>query len=266
MAAGVVFLVVFLLLHSRKGAHSGLVSQPQPVTNAVTTAQLPSPGTTVSAAAVLDKLDKWNAAHPNYHCIFTTAYPNGSVASKMDIYSYTNGTGGPTVRFHAQMFNPNLQFLGVRENGKLEFYFPRDKQLIEPDMARERFFTPTLPGTFTSVKDLLKLAKSSFAEASEDLEVATLVIDGTAVNMPTNVVYLSFRINSQGKLLGVDEQQKNQRSSSTMDYLSFDREAIKLEAPVLPVGITVVTNKSFIETLRDELKSQILKPLYSKTI
>jgi len=141
-------------------------SQSSSATNVAVLPGPPAPGTVVSPEEVLDKLDRWNVAHPNCHSIFTTVYPNGSVVSKMEIFSYTNLTAGATVKLSGQTFDPELQFIGVRENGRMRFYFPRDQRLIEMEMKRDQFFMPTLPLKISKASDLLKQARSSFAEAS----------------------------------------------------------------------------------------------------
>lgn len=145
------------------------------------------------------------------------------------------------------------------------FYFPRDKQLIQTDMKREMFFMPTAPPSLTRSRDLLKQAHSSFAEASEDLEVVTLAIDGAAMNF-TNQLYLSLRVNHDGQPLGIGVAVQDQNVMTTIKYLSFDRDAIMRDAPVFPAGIAAVTNSTLVQAVLQEINTSTPTPLRPRTI
>jgi hypothetical protein len=248
-----------------------LVTQPPAtiVTNITATSapQPAAPGTIVSAEEVLSKVDKWLAEHPNYHLNAVTSFPNGSIVGKMDVFSYTNEAEGSVVAMTAQMSSPqSIEFKGVKKNGKLQVYFPISDQIIEPDLAQSMAAMPVMGGA-NGGKALLKLAKSSFAEASADLEVATLVLNTETLKMsetPSTDIYLSIRINNQGELLGIDEQVQGQRILTTMKYVTFDRDTVAREAPALPLGKLAVTNKSLEQAMQEEVRLVINKPLRTK--
>ena len=244
------------------------IAQVSTATNVTINPTLVAPGTVVSAEGVLEKLDKWHAAHPNYHSILTTTYPNGSVISKTEIFAFTNNNEA-IVKFKSQVYalTPNLEFLGAKENGKLQVYFPRSNLLLEPNMADDLLFMPNMPGNFSAAKDMLKIARSSFAEASTDMEIATLAVRSETFKVPhelTGDVFISFRINTEGKLLSIEEQAQGQQFSLNMKYLSFDRELVMRDAPVMPTGMIAITNKTFMKTMQEEVENAAPKPLNHK--
>ena len=97
-------------------------SEPAPATN-VAAAALPPPGTLITAEEVLDKLDQWNLAHPNSRSVYTTAFPNGTVISKMEYFAYTNGTNSATVKVNAQITTRNLNLPGIVKTERCGFIF-----------------------------------------------------------------------------------------------------------------------------------------------
>ncbi len=213
-----------------------------------------APGTVISAEEVLDQLDAWLTENPNYHALVESALPSGTVMARMDVFAYTDATNGRVFRMKAQMFLPQaLQYQAQKQNGKLEVYFPRTDQLIEADTAKMLAAMPALAANQSGMKGLLKLARSSFAEASADLRVATLVLNTKALNMDDmGDIYLSFRTNDKGKLLGIDQKAHGQRVITTLKYLSFDRDLVLRDAPAMPAGRVAVTNKSFQAAMQEE--------------
>jgi hypothetical protein len=220
----------------------------------------------ISAEGVLAKLDNWTTNHQNCHSKLETSFPGGSLVGKMDIYSYTNGTDEIITKLKAEMFSPAMKFQGVKENGKLRVYFPQSDQMIEPDMTRMMVDMPSMAGTAMGAKALLKLAKSSFAESAGDTEVVTLVIGSEKLKIPqaSGDVTMTMHINREGRLLSVDQQAQGQRIITTMNYISFDRETIMHEAPVMPTGKNTVTNKTLVQAMQEEVGLVISKPLRTK--
>jgi hypothetical protein len=239
----------------------------QPASNATTAAQSVFPGTPISAATVLEAIDQWLAQHPNYHSSVETVLPSGTVMGKMDVYGYVDGTNGEVVRMKAQMMVPEaVDYQAEKENGKLDVYFPKTDQLIEPDMSKMLVTMPALAANQSGLKGLLKLAKSSFAESSEDLRVATMVFSAEALHLPdtSGDVYISLRSDNEGKLLGVEEQAQGQRLLTVIKYLSFDRDLVMRDAPAFPVGKVAVTNKTLQAAMKEEILSMGSKPLRTK--
>jgi hypothetical protein len=269
LALVVIAFFGYKIVSSRQRLVSTDTTQQVLATNVVLNPKMVAPGTMVTAEAVLDKMDQWHVQHPNYHSILTSVNPKGAMISKMEVFSYTNGNNDTIVKFKGQVFalTPNLEFQGFKENGKLRVYFPRSGQLIEPDTTEDLLFMPNMPGKYSSAKDLLKVARSSFAEASADMEVATLAVKSETVKVPTALtgdIYISFRINTEGKLLGIEEQAQGQQITSNMKYLSFDREVVMRDSPVQPTGITITTNKTLMKTMQEEVQNAAAKPLNQK--
>lgn len=241
-----------------------------PVLSAPRSNPLPQPaipGTKISAEEVLDKLDKWLAENPNYHAIVETTFPNGNMLGKLDVFTYTNGAAGTVVRMKGEILAPqSVQFQAQKQNGKLQVYFPKTNRLIEPSSTNLLGSIPGLGPNPVGMKPLLKLARSTFAEASADLEVATLVISSESLKLPetSGDIYLSVRINSQGRLLGIEEAAQGQRIISKIKYLSFDRALVARTAPTLPVGKVVVSDKTLQDAMKDEARTVINKPLGTK--
>ncbi|HZV36455.1 MAG TPA: hypothetical protein VFB72_17900 [Verrucomicrobiae bacterium] len=226
-----------------------------------------APGTPISAESVLAKVDKWVAEHPNYHVAAVTAFPNGTIMGKMDVFAYTNATAGKVTALSAQLFLPQaIGFVGVKKDGKFLVYFPDTDQLVQQDLNQAMAAVPALAGA-SGFKALLKVAKNSYAEASADLEVATLVLNSQTLklgDLPSTDIYLSIRSNNQGQLLGLDQQTGAGHIMTTMQYVSFDLPTIAHEAPMLPAGKTVVTNKTVQQALQDEMRLVSRKPLGKK--
>jgi hypothetical protein len=256
-------------------------SGPEPLTNVVRAAQSPSakvpslatnpgivpPGTAISSEEVLDKLTLWLAQNPNYHALVETTLPSGTVMGRMDVFAYTNATNGEILGMKDKMFLPQaIEFQGQKKNGKLVVYFPGIDQLIEADTTKMLASMPAMAGNQSGMKGLLKLARSSFAEASADLRVATLVLSAETLNLPetSGDIYLSVRTNDRGKLLSVEEQAQGQRLISTVKYLTFDRDTVMREAPVLPVGRVAVTNKTLQAAMKEEALQVLNKHLGTK--
>jgi hypothetical protein len=226
-----------------------------------------APGTVVTAGEVLDKLDAWLKKNPNYHALVETTLPNGAVMGRMDVFALAGSASGQVLRISAQMFLPQmLRYQAKKQNGKLDVYFPVSDQLVEADAAKMIATLPTVAANQTGVKGLLKMAKSSFAEASADLRVVTMVFNAETLNLPetSGDIYLSLRTNDQGKLLGVEEQAQGQRLITSVKYVSFDRDLIAREAPELPAGKVAVTNKTLQAAMKEEALHIINKPLGTK--
>ena len=245
-------------------------TQPATLAPAIKLADAPKPaepGTLISADEVLGKLDTWIAAHPNYHATYVTAFANGAVMSKMDVFAYTNAPTGEIVKIKADVFLPQtLQFLAKKENGKLQVYFPRSNQLIEPDTAKMLLSLPAAVANQSGMKAMAKLAKFTFAEASADLQVVTLLLNNHALNLPDNAgdVFLSIRSNNEGKLLGMGVQAQGEHMVLTVKYLTFDRNLVSQEAPNLPAGKVAVTNKTLEKAMQEEARLIMDKPLGTK--
>jgi hypothetical protein len=226
-----------------------------------------APGTLVSAESVLDKLEKWTTSNPNYHAFMHTTFPNGSLISRIEVFTYTNATKGSVVRIKGQVLVPQeVTFQAEKENGKLQVYFPKTDQLIAADTAKMMAAMPAMMSSPSGIKSLLKLARNTFAEASADLEVVTMVMAPEALGMPTNngEAYLSVRIDNQGRLLGTEQQAQGMRVISTMQYLSFDHDLVARGSPALPSGKTARTDKTLQKAMEEEARAMINKPLGTK--
>ena len=276
---GVVLLAAVVWL--KVGNHrSGPRGEP-PRTNVPANAPTPStankpasvpvpPGTVITSEEVLGKLDGWLAKNENYHAQVESALPSGTVMGRMDVFAFTDGTNGQIVRLKAEMFLPQaVQYQAQKQNGKLEIYFPKSDQLVESDAAKMLASMPSVPvlaANQTGLSSLLKLARSSFAEASADLRVVTLVLNMQTMNMPgaSGDLYLSLRTDDQGKLLGLEERAMGQRLITTLKYLSFDRDLIIRDAPVIPPGRVAVTNKTLQAAMQEEILRNMNKPIGTK--
>jgi hypothetical protein len=242
-------------------------SVPQ-VSTTATTPQPVAPGTSISAAEVLHTLGAWVAEHPNVHSIIETSIFGGGLISKMDVFAYTNDVEGEIVRVKADIRLPQaVQFQAQNSNGKVQIFFPRSGQLIEPDISGMLASMPTLAANGPGVGALLKLARTTFAESSADLRVVTLVIDTEALHLPftSGDIYLSFRTDINGKLLGIEEQAQGTRVISTMHYVTFDKAQVMHDAPSMPPSV-VVTGKSFQQALEEEARLVMNKPLVGTKI
>jgi hypothetical protein len=236
-------------------------------TNVAVVPHAVAPGTLVSAGSVLDKLEKWMTNNPNYHAFMHTTFPNGSLISRMEVFTYTNSTKGAVVRIKGEVLVPQaVTFQAEKENGKLQVYFPKTDQLIAPDTAKMMGAMPALTSTASGIKSLLKLSRTTFAEASADMEVVTMVLGPEALGMPTNSgeAYLSVRIDNQGRLLGTEQQAQGMRVISTMQYLSFDHDLVARGSPALPTGKTARTDKTLQKAMEEEAQAMINKPLRTK--
>lgn len=226
-----------------------------------------APGTLISAESVLTKVDKWMAEHPNYHVVAVSAFPNGTIMGKMEVFAYTNAAAGNVTAISAQVFLPqSVDFVGVKKDGKFKVYFPRTDQLVEEDLSKAMTSVPVLAGA-SGFKALLKVAKNSYAEASADMEVATLVLNSQALklgDMPSTDIFLSVRASNRGELMALDEQTGAGHIATTMQYVTFDLPTIAHEAPVLPAGKTVKTNKTVQQALQDEMRLVSSKQLGNK--
>jgi hypothetical protein len=224
-------------------------------------------GTPISAALVLGDIDKWMAQHPDYHAAVETTLPSGTLMGKMDVYTYADAAQGQVLRLNAEMFVPqDIRYQAEKQSNMLEVYFPGTDHLIETDTSKLLLTMPALAAHQNSMTSLLKLARSSFAEASADLRVATLVLDSAALNLPetTGDIYLSLRTNEKGELLGVDEKAQGQRVITTIKYLSFDRSTVMRNAPVIPAGKVPMTNETMQAAMKAEILRSINKPLGRK--
>jgi len=236
-------------------------------TNAAAATSPAPPGTLISAEQVLDKLDTWLAKNPNYHALVESALPSGTVMGRMNVFAYTEATHGQVVRMKAEVFLPQaIQYQAQKQNGKLEVYFPRSDQLIEADTTKMLATMPAIAANQSGLKGLLKLAHRSFAEASADLRVVTLVLNAEALNLPDTGgdIYLSLRTSDQGKLLGVEQQAHGQRLITTVKYLSFDRDGVARDAPAMPVGRVAVTNVTLQAAMKEEALHVMNKRLGKK--
>ncbi len=225
------------------------------------------PGTVVSAPEVLARLDNWILAHPSYHAMVETSVFGGGVVGRMDVFAYDDGAAGQTVRVKAVLFLPQqLIFIAERQHGKVQVYFPRSGQLIQPDSSSMMLSLPGLAANETGMTALLKLARNTFAEASEDLRVVTFVVNADSLKLPlmSGDIYLSVRTDMDGRLLGMEEEAQGVRVISTMKYLSFDKEAVARGAPSLPAGKTTVAVKTFQKAMEEEARLVMNKPLSSK--
>jgi hypothetical protein len=271
---GTVALVGYHVANQRKATQTQTVAAtntPAPVqTVSVAPAVSPqptAPGTLISAEEVLAKVDKWLAEHPNYHATAVSAFPNGTIMGKIDLFAYTNAVAGSVTALSAQIYIPQaIDFVGVKKDGKFKAYFPATDQLVEQDLSQAMASVPVLAGA-PGFKALLKLAKNSYAEASADLEVATLVLNSKDLklgDLPDTDIYLSIRSNNQGQLLGMDQLTGGGRIMTTMQYVTFDPATVIQGAPVLPAGKTVETNKTVQQVMRDEISLVSKKPLGKK--
>src|ERR1051325_549083 len=247
---------------------------PQPLalaaaTNRMLKAEPVAPGTLISAEEVLGKLDAWMASHPNYHAVVESAIFGGGVVGKMEVFAYTNGTAGTTVKVRADIFVPQaVKFQAQKENGKLRVFFPRSGQLIEPDNASLSGSVPGAALDHSGMAALLKLARNSFAEASADLRVVTLVVSAEVLKLSgfSGDVYLSIRTDLEGRLLGLEEQSQGLRIVTTMRYLSFDRDRGTQEAPSLAPGMVATTGKPLEQAMDEEARLTMNKPLLGTKI
>ena len=226
-----------------------------------------APGTLISAEEVLARVDKWMAEHPNYHLTSVSAFPNGNIMGKMDVFSYTNASTGNFTAISAQVFTPQaVDFIGVKKDGKFQIYFPGTDQLVEQDLSQAMASVPVMAGA-SGFKALLKVAKNSYAEASADLQVATLVLNTQTLKLgelPSEDIYLSIRASNRGELMGIDEQTGAGRVMTTMKYVTFDLPTIAREAPVLPAGKIVAKNMTLQQALQNEVRLVSKKPLGKK--
>jgi hypothetical protein len=273
-AIAVIALVGYRLSHSHSSPQQSRETLSQPQTTVAQTQgaaaepQPAAPGTPISAAEVLDKLGAWVAEHPNVHSIIETSIFGGGTVSKMEIFAYTNEVEGETVRVKAEILLPQaLQFQAQNANGKVQVFFPRSGQLIEPDISGMLASMPSLAANGPGVGALLKLARSTFAESSADLRVVTLVIDTEALHLPftSGDIYLSFRTDINGKLLGIEEQAQGTRVISTMHYVTFDKAQVMRDAPSMPSSV-VVTGKSFQQAMAEEARLVMNKQLIGTKI
>lgn len=242
-------------------------SSPQ-TQNVAAASQAVAPGTPISAGEVLDQLGAWVAQHPNVHSMIETSVAGGGVVSKLEVFAYTNDLEGEIVRVKADILLPQaLQFQAQNANGKVQVFFPRSGQLIEPDVAGALASMPSLAANGPGVGTLLKLARTTYAESSADLRVVTLVIDAEALKLPfaTGDIYLSFRTDINGKLLGMEEQAQNTRIISTMHYVTFDKAQVMRDAPAMPSRV-VVTGKSLQQAMEEEARLVMNKPLVGTKI
>ncbi len=221
----------------------------------------------VNAEQVLGQIDDWLAAHPNYHAKYETAFFGGGLLSRMDVYARSNSPGVSVTDIEAEMFSPQaVKFQARKTNGKLQVYFPRSDQMIEPDLAKMLLSMPAIASGQSGMKALLKLSRLTFAEQGEDLQVATLLLKNDDVNLPTNAgdVYLSIRSNNDGRMIGMQVQAQGERMALTIKYLSFDREEVAKDAPSMPDGKSPLTNKTLKAAMEDEARLVISKPLIPK--
>ncbi len=248
-----------------------LAPAPQPQTRAVspTSGGVPAvgpvaPGTAVSAEEVLGRLGGWIAAHPNCQSVIETSVFGGGTISKLEIFAYTNALAEPTVKIKADIFLPQaLQLEAQNDKGRLRVYFPRSGRLVEPDLSGAMLSLPAYAADQSSMTALLKLARTTFAEASADLRVATLALDAQALRLPfmSGDIYLSFRTDLDGKLLGIEEQAQATRIISTVRYVTFDREQIMRRAPSLPLDKVAVLGKTLQQAMEEEGRLIMNKPL-----
>lgn len=226
------------------------------------------PGTLVSAEEVLNKLGAWVASHPNCHSVIETSFANGGMLGKMEVFAWTNDVDKETVKVKANIYLPQaLQFEAQNDNGKVQVYFPRSGQVVEPDLSSALLSMPSFAANQRGIEALLKVARTTFAEASADLRVVTLVLSAETLKLPfmTGDIYLSFRTDINGKLLGMEEQAQGTRIISKMRYLSFDKDQVMRQAPTLPSKL-VATGKSLQQAMEEEARLVMNKPLVGTKI
>jgi hypothetical protein len=190
--------------------------------------------------------------------------PSGTIMGKMDVYSVTEGASGETVRLKADIYLPQkIQYQAQKKNGKLVAYFPHTDQLVEEDLTNMLATMPALPVSHSDLKSLLKLSRSSFAEASPEARVVTMVINMDSLHLSdtSGDVYVSLRTDNQGKLLGTEEQVQGQRLITKINFFSFDRDAVAASAPDLPGGKTARTNITVQAAMKAEILSTFNKPI-----
>jgi len=76
----------------------------------------------------------------------------------------------------------------------------------------------------------------------------------------TGDIYLSFRTDINGQLLGMEEQAQGTRIISRMRYVTFDKALVIRSAPSLPTNL-VATGKSLQQAMQDEARLVMNKPL-----
>ncbi len=227
------------------------------------------PGTAITAEEVLGRMDSWMSAHPNCHSVIETSVFGGGTISRVEVFSFTNVLGERSVRVKADILLPQpVQLQAQNENGKVQVYFPRSGRLLEPDISGMVLSMPGYAAEQSGINTLLKLARNSFAEASADLRVATLALNAESLKLPylTGDIYLSFRTDLEGKLLGVEQQAQGSRIISKVRYVTFDRELVMRHAPVLPADKVALTGKSLQQAMEEELRLSINKPLIGSRI
>ncbi len=237
-------------------------------TQAVASHPVP-PGTAITAEEVLGRMNSWMSAHPNCQSVIETSVFGGGTISRVEVFSFTNGMGERSVRVKADILLPQpVQLQAQNENGKVQVYFPRSGRLLEPDISGMVLSMPGYAAEQSGINTLLKLARNSFAEASADLRVATLALNAESLKLPylTGDIYLSFRTDLEGKLLGVEQQAQGSRIISKVRYVTFDRELVMRHAPVLPADKVALTGKSLQQAMEEELRLSINKPLRGSRI
>jgi hypothetical protein len=270
--AVIVLGALSLVVWKQKGASRDSVAEPPGNSvQAVHEPQAPvvastpaTPDTNITAASVLDALDQWLAQHKNFHAQIELSLPSGTIMGKMDVYSVTEGASGETVRLKAEMYLPQkMQYQAQKKNGKLVAYFPHTDQLVEEELTNMVAAMPALPVSHSDLKSLLKLSRSSFAEASPEARVVTMVINMDSLHLSdtSGDVYVSLRTDNQGKLLGTEEQLQGQRLITKINFLSFDRDAVAASAPDLPGGKTARTNITVQAAMKAEILSTFNKPI-----
>ena len=243
-------------------------NQSQPASVSQASPEPAVPGTPVSAEEVLGKLGTWVAAHPNCHSVIETSILGGGMLGRMEVFAWTNGVDKETVKVKANIYLPQaLQFEAQNENGKVQVYFPRSGQMIEPDLSSALLSMPSFAANRPGIEALLKVAKNTFAEASADLRVVTLVLSAESLKLPfmTGDIYLSFRTDINGQLLGMEEQAQGTRIISRMRYVTFDKALVIRSAPSLPTNL-VATGKSLQQAMQEEARLVMNKPLVGTKI
>lgn len=257
----VVSLVAILaaVFYSWSKGPSHKLSPPQLITSAATQATnaIGSDRKATSVEQIIQSMVDWQTRNPSYHAIAETSVAGGGVVSRADIFVYresTNGTKMVSVKTEILGQYP-MQMLVQRKGDELVAYFPRSEQLIRIDTTNELTNIPGWAADHLGISLLVKLASRTMIETNPGVQVVTFVVAPGALNVPEAVgeMFNSLRVDSEGKLLGVEQMAFGQSISSRVRYLTFNQDQVRIEAPVLPVAKAAPVTKRFKEAIEEEM-------------
>jgi hypothetical protein len=269
--AGVCALLHFLVARDR-GAGGGQLAKAAPPARSTNPPALARAGAAPAPAGpevaeLLRLMRDWREKNPVYHMVMETS--GADVSTKTEFYRFRNEKGRVVHRLRNQILRPfAATFIVAAENDQMLAYFPLSNQTVEINHEQEKAkLAAQLGWTGESLEEsaLFSMAKAVFAETGPDYKALTIVLAGSALQMPPTAgdLFLTVKLDETGKTIGLEQLMLMTRMISKMTYLAEDNAGIGQGAPQIPPGAPR-TKKSLREALQEEVLLTKTQP--SKTI